>query len=93
MQLYDERSGEIRAVLTDIRLGNGPNGWDLARYARDSIPTMPVVYVSGDSTGEWAVHGVPNSVMIPKPYAFAQIITAVSTLMNDPDQLPVSPPS
>lgn len=91
MRLYGERSAEIRAVLTDIRLGNGPTGWDVARNARESVPTMPVVYVSGDSAGDWAVQGVPNSVMIPKPYAFAQIVTAVSTLMNAPDQLLTQP--
>lgn len=91
MRLYGERSADIRAVLTDIRLGSGPTGWDVARHARESVPTMPVVYVSGDSAGDWAVQGVPNSVMIPKPYAFAQIITAVSTLMNAPDQLLTQP--
>ena len=64
---------------------------DVARHARESVPTMPVVYVSGDSAGDWAVQGVPNSVMIPKPYAFAQIVTAVSTLMNAPDQLLTQP--
>lgn len=93
MSLYGERSGEIRAVLTDIRLGNGPSGWDVARHAREMAPAMPVVYVSGDSAGEWASQGVPNSIMIAKPYAFAQVVTALSTLMNAPDQLLASSPS
>jgi len=88
MALYDERSAEIRAVLTDIRLGEGMSGWEFARHVRLTIPTMPIVYVSGDSATDWAVQGVPNSVMIPKPYAFAQIVTALATLMNAPDQLP-----
>lgn len=30
MRFFEERSSEIRAVLTDIRLGNGPSGWDVA---------------------------------------------------------------
>lgn len=87
------RGAEIRAVLTDIRLGNGPSGWDVARRARESVPTMPVVYVSGDSASEWTVQGVPNSVMIPKPYVLAQIVTALSTLLNAPDQLLAIPDS
>jgi DNA-binding response OmpR family regulator len=93
MALYDERSAEIRAVLTDVRLGQGLSGWDVARHARLANPTMPIVYVSGDSAGEWAVQGVPNSVMIPKPYAFAQIVTALANLMNAPDQLLSQPPA
>ncbi|RYE33197.1 MAG: response regulator [Hyphomicrobiales bacterium] len=93
MALFDEKSAEIKAVLTDIRLGRGFSGWDVARHARLTIPTMPIVYVSGDSAGEWAVQGVPNSVMIPKPYVFAQIVTALAQLMNAPDQLLSQPPA
>jgi hypothetical protein len=73
-------------VLTDMRLGHGPSGWDVARRSRESVPTMPVVYVSGDSAGGWAARH-PNSVMISKPYAFAQVVTAIPTLLNAPDQL------
>ena len=43
----------FRAVVTDIRLGRGPDGWDVARLAREVEPTMPVLYVSGDSASEW----------------------------------------
>lgn len=46
----------------------------MARRARENVPTMPIVYVSEDSAGEWAVHGVPNSMIIPKPDAFEQIV-------------------
>jgi len=71
------------AVVTDIRLGQGPDGWEVARRARESVPEMPMVYVSGDSAHHWTVKGVPNSVMVPKPFVAAQIITAVSTLLNE----------
>lgn len=87
ISVIDARHAEIRAVLTDIRLGAGKSGWDVGRHAREAVPTMPVVYMSGDSSGDWAAHGVPNSIMIPKPFAFAQVVTAITTLMNQPDQL------
>lgn len=38
----------FRAVITDIRLGAGPDGWAVARRARELVPNMPVVYMSGD---------------------------------------------
>ena len=72
----------FRAVVTDIRLGQGPTGWDVARRAREILPEMPVVYVSGDSAHEWSAQGVPGSVMVQKPFVSAQIITALSTLLN-----------
>ena len=80
-------------MLTDIRLGSGPSGWDVARHAREANPIVPVVYVSGDSASDWVVYGVPHSIMIPKPYAFPQVVTAVSTLMNAPDQLRSAEPA
>lgn len=41
--------------------------------------------MSGDSAHEWTAQGVPNSVMVSKPFVVAQIITAISTLLNQAD--------
>jgi CheY-like chemotaxis protein len=75
-------AARFRGLLTDIKLGQGPNGWELARHARESVPHIPVVYMSGDSAHEWDAQGVPNSIMVAKPFVGAQIITAISTLLN-----------
>jgi len=45
---------------------------------------MPVVYLSGDSEADWTARGVPQSVFIAKPFAPAQVVTAISTLLNAP---------
>ena len=82
---FDADAARFRAVITDIRLGAGPDGWAVARRARELVPIMPVVYMSGDSAPEWSSQGVPNSLMVAKPFAPAQIITAVSTLLNAAD--------
>ncbi|WP_348629776.1 hypothetical protein [Mesorhizobium sp. M7A.F.Ca.US.011.01.1.1] len=74
----------FKAVITDIKLGDGPAGWDIGRHVRQAIPAMPVVYMSGDSAGDWRVQGVPESVMISKPFVPAQIITALIQLLNQP---------
>jgi len=72
------------AIVTDIRLGKGsPNGWDVARRARELIPHVPVVYITGDSTREWILEGVPHSIMIAKPFEAAQVILAISTLIDN----------
>ena len=44
---------------------------------------MPVVYMTGTHGEEWASKGVPNSVLLLKPFAPAQLVTAVSTLLYD----------
>jgi DNA-binding response OmpR family regulator len=76
----------FKALITDIKLGAGPDGWDIAHRARELVPTTPVVYMSGDSGHDWASKGVPKSILIPKPFAPAQIITAVATLVNEAQQ-------
>jgi hypothetical protein len=38
--------------------------------------------MSGDSAGDHTSQGVPDSIMVQKPFAAAQIVTAVSTLIN-----------
>ncbi len=75
----------FRAVITDIELGRGPDGWEIARRARERVPVMPVVYMSGDSATDWASKGVPNSVMLAKPFASAQLITELSRLITEAD--------
>ena len=83
MQAFDAEPAKFKAVLTDIRLGAGPSGWEAARHVRTANPTMPVVYITGDSAPSWGAEGVPNSLMITKPFFLPQIITALATLMND----------
>jgi CheY-like chemotaxis protein len=83
-----ESSEDLRAVITDIDLGRGPKGWDVAKRARQLHPQIAVVYVSGGNPQDWASEGVPNSVMVTKPFAPAQLVTAVSNLMNATTVLP-----
>jgi CheY-like chemotaxis protein len=85
LAILDERSSELSGLVTDIRLGAGPNGWQVARHARELKGDLPIVYTTSDGAGEWPVEGVPNSVIVQKPYAPAQLLTAISTLMTSAD--------
>ena len=82
--LHELEAGSTRlsALVTDIRLEGETDGWDLARRARELHPSLPVVYMSGDSAVDHSSKGVPNSIMVQKPFAAAQIVTAISTLLN-----------
>jgi DNA-binding response OmpR family regulator len=73
-----------RALVIDIKLGKDRiRGWDVARRARAMNPLLPVIYITGGNADEWAVQGVPNSVVLTKPFAPAQLVTAVSQLLTE----------
>jgi CheY-like chemotaxis protein len=82
MRLLDKRAQDIAGLITDVRMGTGPNGWEVARHARALNPELPIVYTTGDSAAEWPAEGVPKSIVVQKPYAEAQVLTAISTLLN-----------
>ena len=91
IHLLDKRSADVKALVTDIKLGEGPDGWEVALFARTLVPTLPVIYASGDSADEWAANGVPNSLLLQKPYAIGQMVTAVSQLVNAASSTPTPP--
>jgi DNA-binding response OmpR family regulator len=80
---FDADPARFKGLVTDIQLGPGKSGWDIARHVREIAPSMPVIYVSGDSAADWHSRGVSGSVMIQKPFVIAQIITGLSTLLNN----------
>ena len=85
--LFEGDGAEIRGLVTDINLACGMDGWELACAAREHIGDLPVVYISGASGHEWVSRGVPNSLMITKPFAPAQIVVALSSLMVATDSM------
>ena len=65
------------ALVTDLDLGAGPNGFDVARYARGIRPGMPVVFVSGTMAGRHTKEGVVGSDFFSKPCQGGQIVEAL----------------
>jgi DNA-binding response OmpR family regulator len=80
--LLKGRTDDYCALVTDIILRGTMDGWEVARRAREIDPTFPVVYISGASAAQWPVKGVPDSIMLPKPFAPAQLVTAIANLLN-----------
>jgi DNA-binding response OmpR family regulator len=71
-----------RALVTDVNLLGRLDGWEIARAAREIDPHFPVVYMTGGAADKWPVLGVPNSILLQKPFAPAQVVAAVSQLLN-----------
>jgi CheY-like chemotaxis protein len=70
------------ALVTDIRLRGTMDGWEVARQAREIDPAFPIIYITAAHADQWASQGVPNSILLNKPFAAAQLVTAVSQLLN-----------
>lgn len=73
---------KYRALITDINLTGRIDGWEVAKNAREVDPEFPIIYVTGAAADQWASQGVPNSVLLTKPFAPAQLVTALSNLLN-----------
>jgi DNA-binding response OmpR family regulator len=85
VKLIEADVSKYRALLTDVNLSGELTGWDVAKRARELDQDLPVVYMTGAAADQWASHGVPNSILLQKPFAPAQVVTAISQLLN---QLP-----
>ena len=66
----------ITAMITDIELGDGPDGLALARVAAKARPGLPIVVVSGGVTP--APSDLPTgAIFVPKPYTLEAILAAL----------------
>ena len=82
MTLLKGKVANYRALVTDINRKGMMNGWEAAKAAREIDPAFPIVYMTGAAVGDWPSHGVSNSILLEKPFAPAQLVTAVSQLLN-----------
>ncbi len=82
LTLFRGRVKEYRALVADVNLRGRLSGWEIARQVREKEPTFPVIYTTAASAHEWPSQGVPNSILLTKPFAPAQLITALSQLLN-----------
>src|SRR5207244_12345236 len=79
--LLKGRTGNYRALVTDISLRGRIDGWEVAKQAREIDPQFPIVYMSGASGDDWPFKGGPKSIMSSKPLAPGQPMTAVANLL------------
>lgn len=72
----------IGLVITDIGLGEGPDGWQVARRARAINPDMPVIYMTGARGDEWRPEHVPQGVLLLKPFPVHQLLEIADALLS-----------
>jgi CheY-like chemotaxis protein len=82
LTLFHSGVAKYLALTSDVNLKGAKNGWELARQAREIDPAFPVVYITGAAADEWGSQGVPNSILLEKPFAPAQLVNTVSQFLN-----------
>ena len=64
---------ELRALVTDVSLGGGTSGIELAQYAKRQFPGLNVIIVSGRPH-----HDVPaDTCFLMKPFLPEELLDAV----------------
>jgi DNA-binding response OmpR family regulator len=77
-------SDAVDVLFTDIDLGPGPSGLDLAREARRLCPGLAVVYASGGRPSVPKDLAVPGATFVPKPYRQAEVCDLLSRIARRP---------
>ena len=76
------RSAPVAALVTDVELGPGGSGLDLAMQARALSPDLPVLVVSGRPylAAEWQPG--PRSAWLGKPFDLHVVAETVRRLLD-----------
>ncbi|WP_349631424.1 response regulator [Bradyrhizobium sp. BR 10289] len=79
--VFIARGKHHKALVTDVYLAGALSGWDLARRMREKHPDIPVVYMmAGADLALWKSQGVPNSLLLEKPFPPERLVAALMTL-------------
>lgn len=72
-------------LVTDIQTPGGRDGIQLAREMRGRDPELPVLFTTGrpSAMSRYGRLG-DREVLLPKPYGPAELLRAVSKLLDDP---------
>jgi len=76
--MLDARQG-IDVLFTDIMLGRGINGIELAAWTRAHHPGTRIAY----TTGAWDVSKLTDAPVLRKPYAYKDLDSELRRLLAD----------
>jgi CheY-like chemotaxis protein len=82
---------DIAAMLTDINLPGGADGFALAQAVRVVRPGLPVVYASGRHSAAEPGRGVHGARFLAKPFKPALAAMALRELIHHPATLAAMP--
>src|SRR3954452_4298005 len=73
---------QVDILFTDIDLGGGMDGAELARLAREMRPKLPIVYTSGRRLPD-QVAVVPGAAFLSKPYSLDDVSATLGQMTRN----------
>jgi CheY-like chemotaxis protein len=80
-QVLGQEAQRFRVLLTDINLGGGCTGFDVARRARSLNTDIKVIFITGYPV-ESAKFAAEGGVLMPKPLNLAVLADMVTAAAN-----------
>lgn len=87
LALLEREAKELSLLVTDINLGQGVTGFDLARKARTLNPGLTVVFITGNPQ-KFDRFGVEGALLIEKPFAADEFAQKIVPLVKTEDPEP-----
>lgn len=75
----------VVAMVIDVNLAEAPDGWEVARLARQILPDVMIIYTTTAGGLSYKTHGVERSVLLEKPYTLECAVSAARAAAT-PDQ-------
>jgi CheY-like chemotaxis protein len=72
----------LRLLLTDVQLPGPIDGHALAARLRETLPELPVIFMTGRPDPGSAAGSVRRDLFIAKPYLPSEVVAAVGRLLG-----------
>lgn len=84
IEVLEREASETAVLVTDINLGVGVTGFDIARKARALNPGLTVVYITGnpEPVDRFGLHG---ALMVQKPFCAEDLAEQLVTIVKPQD--------
>ena len=86
--LLERNAQDLSMLVTDINLGKGVTGFDVARKARELNPSLTIVYITGQPQ-KLDRFGVDGALLVEKPFRSDEFAEQVVALI--PKKAPSDP--
>lgn len=77
-----DKHDRLSALVTDIDLGPGADGFDVAGRAQVAYPHLPIVFISGSKTARPRAESFEHAEFIAKPLHPRQIAEALNRVIH-----------
>lgn len=75
------RAPPVDLVVTEIGLGEGPDGWQVAQRARARWPDLPLIYIAGARGEARLPRHAPLGVLLLRPFPVTALVDMAGHLL------------